>query len=129
MRILTKTLLAWLLVCAIPVQGFAATAARLLDAPAAQHRQVAGAATKSVASSHCTHGQASAERAAPKAKLAHGTCSACAACCLGAALIGPCAVIPVALLDVGAGLRAGPAVVFVSHIPEGLDPPPRAPLA
>ena len=64
---------------------------------------------------------------APSAAAEHGKCAACAACCTAALLANLPLTAPVAAP--GARLLPYGQSRFANHIPEGLDPPPRAFLA
>ena len=156
MHLLTRTVLAWLLMLAIPMQGFAATA-MLFCAPS-HHSVVSTSSASQVAaptlqaSAHHDAGmQQSAHheyesdvsssstsaasdsldltKTAPLkiGKLADGKCSACATCCTGSALVGTVLMNSVAMT----GSDSIPFALesFVSYVPEGSDPPPRSILA
>lgn len=153
---LTKFVLAWLLMLAIPMQGLAATA-MLFCAPS-HHSVVSTSSASQVAaptlqaSAHHDAGmQQSAHheyesdvsssstsaatdslglvKTAPLKieKLADGKCSACATCCAGSALFGTPVMNSVAMT----GSDSIPFTLesFVSYVPEGFDPPPRSILA
>jgi len=64
---------------------------------------------------------------APSAAAEHGKCAACAACCTAALVANLPLTAPVAAP--GARLLPYGQSRFANHIPEGLDPPPRAFLA
>ena len=64
---------------------------------------------------------------APSAAAEHGKCAACAACCTAALVANPPLTAPVA--PPGAQPLPYGQSRFANHIPEGLDPPPRAFLA
>lgn len=156
MRFLTRTVLAWLLMLAIPMQGFAATA-MLFCAPSHHSvvstitaSQVAAPALQASEHHHADMQQSahheyasdvssSTTSAAPDSldltkttplkigKLADGKCSACATCCTGSALVGTVLMNSVAMT----GSDSIPFALesFVSYVPEGFDPPPRSILA
>jgi hypothetical protein len=156
MRFLTRTLLAWLLVLAIPLQGFAATA-MLLCASGHQSNQgtVQAAAQSNHAQHQASHGSpqagheqvhtTSADAEATTNASAGGTtsadagatshahapdkgkCSACASCCVGTALVAAPFLSPIS--PQGNVAIAFTLAVFASYVPEGLDPPPRSFLA
>ena len=137
MRFLNKTLLAWLLIVAIPAQGFAAAAMQMCVP--GRH----GAAVQNVHHhSAKNHDHVSIIQAAhehddqatdvtvandTKNEPGQGKCSACASCCVAPALVS----------DLSTGVDADIAmsvvpfltISFVSHISDGLDPPPRPILA
>jgi len=76
---LLKTLLVWLLLLTIPLQGFAAVSMALCDAPNAPVASAAmpdaHVATPGVEEEHC---------ATPSGQV---KCSSCAFCCVGAAIV------------------------------------------
>lgn len=107
-----RTLLVWLLLLAIPLQGFAAASSLLcaaVDAPVTSH-----AAT--MAEGHC-------ESPASPAK-----CSSCAFCCVGAA-IAPAFAVPAGLKPLGSELIPYAAMHVTAHIPGALERPPLSPIA
>ena len=135
MRFLLKTVLAWLLVVAIPVQGFAATAL-LLCAP--NHHGAAMAvstmANPEASHHHAMDSDAPAQQAASLADdfkssgfADSGKCGACAACCTGSAVASLAVAVP--LVAPVRGLIPFQPLAFASHIPAAFDPPPRAFLA
>lgn len=125
-RLLTRLLL-WLVVLAIPLQGFAATAmmaraGTLDEMPAAmvmpmdetdaivgdachEHDDATAADTKALSSSHCK------------------TCPICAACSLGS-ILPLAASLGVPLLKLPAAAPRELATAFRSFIPEALQRPP-----
>lgn len=146
MQRVRRVVLVWVMVFAMPLQGFAATVmlfcgpshARMLqaltiDAPdqAAAHgahaAQAAGhAVAQADASADCPHAAAAAT-ADPSPPQGQVTCSACAACCAAFALparplmpepASPAPLPPLALVE-----------PVASHQPDGLDRPPRTVLA
>lgn len=134
MNRILKTLLLWILIAALPVQGLAA--ASNASCGPAHHVSAAAAA---VADQH--HGDASIHHhdggmhaaghvaaadtvEAPSAAGDHGYCSACAACCIGAT--GPPPALTLVISDrcsEAIAIFAPPA--FAGHIPAGLERPPR----
>ena len=145
---LTKTLLVWLLMLAIPMQGFAATtmlfcapghhntAARISSQlPMFDHQAALPAQTKH------QHGNQVQEDAAAQTddlsidhcaaeKMTHATdskCSACAACCAGPVIVSTQSFEQIATM----GTERIPFIQasFVNCIPQELDPPPRPHLA
>lgn len=148
---LTKFVLAWLLMLAIPMKGFAATA-MLFCAPShhsvvstSSASQVAAPTLQASAHHHAGMQQSayheyesdvssSSTSAATDSldlvktaplkieKLADGKCSASATCCTGSALVDSVAMT---------GSDSIPFALesFVSYVPEGSDPPPRSILA
>lgn len=154
MSILTKAVLAWLLMLAIPLQGFASTA--MLFCEPGHHGAAASATISQAAHTHSsgsagyeshqhgdddvgqpaggTLGSLSVDKAAHHhssvtkvGKATDGKCSACAACCTGTAIVGTQAASSSAVA--GSVLVPFVVAVFVSYIPLGFDPPPRAFLA
>ncbi|MCO5108813.1 MAG: hypothetical protein M9907_17270 [Burkholderiaceae bacterium] len=92
MKTLARIVLAWLVLAALPVQGFAA-AAMLSCGPG--HEEMAGAVeVRHAHASHGAHGtaepeamgHATAPAATPLAAAGAFKCSACAACCVATAL-------------------------------------------
>jgi hypothetical protein len=152
MRFLTRTLLAWLLVLTIPVQGFAATAMLLcasghqsnprsvqMTLHAASQSETQAAAPSNHLQHQAAHGTSHAGHDAAHTNHADaevtshahapdkGKCSACASCCVGTALVAAPFISPVS--PVGNLVIAFTLAVFASYVPEGLDPPPRSFLA
>ena len=144
MRIRLRLALTWLLLLALPLQGFAAATmincgpnhhrmmgAAMADTPEVQRHGVGGQHPHemSVAAGH--HEGASNDGDAPSVhhldKLMKFKCSACAACCMGAAM-------PTAGLVITAVPPAMTTASFVStphadFLSDGLDRPPRLLLA
>ena len=130
-----KTLLLLLLIAALPLQG-AAAAMRLSCGPAHHHQpaqlaSATGAPHHDAAAAHfdsdhsAFDATASAEQA-PAAQVghAHSSCSACAACCVGAAAP-PSASIPTAPLEGSEFIAVAPAPLLAGFIPASLERPPR----
>jgi hypothetical protein len=110
-RVLVRYLL-WILIAALPLQGFAAAirtccgpahaAAAVVDhADHADHAHMAGHA----------HGKAS-------------TCSNCASCCLGAAAL-PSNPVLTPVFATASAVVLAPAPWVTGYIPDGLERPPR----
>jgi hypothetical protein len=139
-----KTFLLWLLMAALPIQGMAA-AVKASCGP--QHHDMSSIATSGVEHHHdvasLTHHHESpdADTALPDAdvdvaeteterasdtKHVHKTsyCSACAACCFGAAA--PPTTVPLmpAFSSVEAAVNP-PVISYTGFIPAGLERPPR----
>lgn len=125
----------WLLLLALPLQGFAA--ATLRHCGSGQHQRPAAVAAGPAATHHAAAGHAQAQahhatagaptaqhqHAAGKAALATTKCSACAACCMGVALP---AAAPALVAVAPAMPPAGPvATRHVDFLADGLDRPPR----
>ncbi|HEY0845070.1 MAG TPA: hypothetical protein VGE12_06860 [Noviherbaspirillum sp.] len=143
-----KTLLLALLMLALPIQGLAAATA-VSCGTAHQHNTLAalnasghdnhvhphqhGADGEHVMRMHLHSDEASAASlphgvSAPDQHVSASTCSACAACCMGAGI--PSSATPLQLSDQGALAPAAATVsTFAGHIPDGLKRPPRPLLA
>jgi hypothetical protein len=135
---LSRQLLTWLLLAAVPLQGYAAGAMLFCGAA---HGRAEAAAVDHAAHGHGAHAPDTAahhsgpatvdhQQPAPAADLAsllHGTCSVCASCCSGAAL--PAAIFVSAF----ATERAAPALPgerpAPDRAPARLERPPRIALA
>ena len=125
-RLLTRLLL-WLVVLALPLQGFAATA-MMARAGAMDDAMVAmtmpaddGAVMSDACHEHEDAMAADADTKAP-AQSHCKTCPICAACSLGSAV--PLASLGVPLIKLPAVAPRGLAVSFRSFIPEALQRPP-----
>jgi hypothetical protein len=137
---LTKSVLAWLLLLVIPVQGFSATVmffcapshhntmARIVKKDHAQlpaptsHQHGKQGLAKNISQSE----DLSVNHAAT-AKIGNagdGKCSACASCCIGSVIIRIQSFSHTAMT----GSERIPFVQesFVNHTPERLDPPPKS---
>lgn len=123
-----RNALMWLLLFALPLQGYAA--ATMLHCGAGHQRTVAAAASNPVATHHHEAGQAHAHTAvsdATPADLAKSKCSACAACCMGTALPAAALVFePFEPAPAPLSFVSTPAIGFVT---DGPDRPPRLLLA
>ncbi len=141
MRSLLRSLLVWLMVLALPLQGLAGTAMQH-GATAPQqsaHRSTAEAARSDHPPFHAhvaavqghTHGQAAdpagavveAPTSAPAVDGEHH-CSACAACCSALGL--PSWAEPLAAPTSASAAPPLPPVAVDSFLPAGLDRPPRS---
>ncbi len=141
MRFLNKTLLAWLLIVAIPAQGFAAAAMQMC-VPGRHGTPVVVAVQNNHHHSATNHDHASVIQAAhehndqatdvtvatdTKSEQGQGKCSACASCCVAPAIV--------SRLVIGVSPTSTTSLIpfastsFLSHISDGLDPPPRSILA
>ena len=114
--------LMWLLLLALPLQGYAAAVAlhcgQAQSHGAAQHATDVG--VPDAAAAPACHGGASAQAIGKVSKL---KCSACAACCVGAAL--PAAALTFAsFAPVTLPVLAVPASI-VGFFTDGPDRPPR----
>ncbi|WP_157778427.1 hypothetical protein [Massilia violaceinigra] len=111
-----RTLLIWLLLLAIPLQGFAAASSALCEAARVP---VASQVVASMDEGHCHQ---------PDSPASPAKCSNCAFCCVGMAIAPAFA----ALADARAlaSERIAYAAVHVTaHIPGGLERPPHSPIA
>ena len=145
---LTRTVLTWLLMFAIPVQGFAATA--MLFCAHGHHSTVARAISQSPISDHHAglpaqaghqHGDQAKLTSASQSsdlsvahvasakigKVADGKCSACATCCTGSIIVSTQSFSHVAMTS--SERISFIQESFVNYTPEGLDPPPKSFLA
>ena len=135
-----KFLTIWCLLLALPMQGYAA-ATMLNCGPTPHHeKQAADAPTHEQDAenhSHAAHQHDAAPETAATDSLAsdgysnthHKTsCSACATCCVAAAVI-PAGLNWTPLYSRSQAPVAAPAVSFSGHIPAGLERPPRFLLA
>ena len=131
MRDLTRTLLVWLLMLAVPVQGFAASA--MLFCSPSHHQAMSQLSNHHAMQAQHQHGDhanamaADQTTAAKMDKTMDGKCSACAACCIGSSIVSGQFFNPIVM----AGSERIPFIAesFVNYTPEGLDPPPRSFLA
>lgn len=138
-----RTLLLWLLLAALPLQGYAAARAFMPMGGAATPAMVAGqtaihatsrhrhaaAVAQPTASDHCAmqvkadHGQCGTE----SAKL---RCGHCASCCVGAAIAVPAPALALAgVWPVGSEAIPYRVMHVTAHIPGGLERPPHTALA
>lgn len=130
-----KTLLLWLLIAGLPLQGLAAVtkmACGAVHGAAASHH--ASPPAPAAASMH--HHEHAAHHAEPVTELASapaasslagyqdGYCSACSACCFGA-WIPPSELKCEPMVFQVATLSADAPASFVAFIPPGLERPPR----
>ena len=135
-----KTFLLWLLLAALPLQGMAAAIqascgpAHLHSgqaAPAATHNHFheAGAGHDAAGHDH-SHAAADAARNADDASAssakasAHGSCSACAACCIGATAPPPVS-FPAPYRGNSESVAVSPPPLVAGFIPGGLERPPK----
>lgn len=113
-----RTLLVWLMLLAIPLQGFAAASSALCGAaaaPAASH------VAASMDQGHC----ATPDQPAPDTPY---KCSHCAFCCVGMT-IAPAFAAPAAAHPLASEPIAYAAMHVTAHIPGGLERPPHSPIA
>ncbi|HEX8611610.1 MAG TPA: hypothetical protein VF800_10020 [Telluria sp.] len=119
-----RTWLVWLLLLAIPLQGFAAASMALCEAARASlasHVVAAG-----MDEGHCAApDSAPPDSAAPDSAA---KCSNCAFCCVGMA-IAPAFAAPAAAPPLASELIAYAAMHVTAHIPGGLERPPHSPIA
>nr|WP_229509483.1 hypothetical protein [Massilia sp. CCM 8734] len=143
-----RTLLVWLMLLAIPLQGFAAASSALCaaaNAPLASHVAASmeeghcaeldsaapdSAAPDSAAPDSAAPDSAAPDSAAPDSAAADSPakCSNCAFCCVGMA-IAPAFPAPGAAPPLASELIAYAAMHVTAHIPGGLERPPHSPIA
>jgi hypothetical protein len=126
-------LMIWLLAVAIPVQGWAAGTRVACGAAHHGAAAVTAEASASALAHYHRHDHHQMEQAGqgaqdiPAAGAGHkhaGSCSTCAACCVGAAIItAALAIMPVP--GTTAVLIAEPSSAYTGHIPDGPERPPR----
>ncbi len=122
------TFLLWLLIAALPLQGFAAA----LQASCGTSAHHAAAETAAPAQSHAQHDhEASAghhddtgDTGDIAAKHKHSSCSACAACCIGAIAPPSASLASMAYSNARPAVSA-PAPLLTGFIPPGLERPPK----
>jgi hypothetical protein len=138
-----KTLLLWLLIAALPVQGFAAVAkascgpahhnaapvAVMTGEPHHGDDEVHHSHDRGDGSMHAAAEGASSDSSASADKLS-GTykssyCSACVACCVGA-VAPPSALILPAAYSSSETVVVSPLPLVAGYIPDGLKRPPRS---
>lgn len=136
MSAFTRYLLAWMLMLAIPVQGFAASA-MLFCAP--NHHNIVSAqlpmkvddASHASTSQHPAHHhvataqpQSQDDPSSSSSKPVDAKCSACSTCCIGSVIIS-------AEVFAAHGLSNSVLIPFIqktiiSFSPDGFDPPPKS---
>lgn len=129
MNRLLKTIFVWLLLLALPMQGYAAVT--MLACGTGSHHGRTVAAHDHSAHAHGAGTQAAGTHHHPAhdtgGKHGNAPCNACQGCCMGALMTSSIDWLPV---DLSSTLpSASPAVLFSGHIPGGLERPPRAFLA
>ena len=145
MPALVRSLLIWLMVLAMPIQGLAAsvmqhcapvgpaghsvaTAARAMDGHDHIHAPEVLADDRAQATDESEGLTADGVNVAPgKATAGAGKCSACAACCPAVGM--PPGVSPIPTLPAEAQALQLPFIEVDSFVPGGLDRPPRTRLA
>jgi hypothetical protein len=135
-----KTLLIWILIAGLPLQGMAA-AIKASCGPAHHHDLHASAVHSHAAHSHHHESegrQGNAGQDASPATMAgdgpvtvHGAgdssyCSACAACCVGACAP-PAAIVLPSLHDLSERVLTLPSHIASGFVPGGLERPPKSP--
>jgi hypothetical protein len=124
MRRSLKTMLLWLLIAVLPLQGLAAVMLHGWTAPAAAVQPMDHAAMAMPMSVHeaCMDAPAAGDPSHHSVK--HG-CSAAATCCAGAAVPPgfPILTVPPETADVHVASVTTPVA---GHIPDGLERPPRS---
>ncbi|MGS0742385.1 hypothetical protein ACVBEF_11195 [Glaciimonas sp. GG7] len=136
---LLKIALLWLLVFALPIQGFA-SAGMLACVGAHQHRMPGisqhDGDSADVEQDAAHHGQFSSsgfhQDAAGNTSSdgnhhhAAAKCSACASCCLSTAISLPLTLDPIAPFQTDLAFRSHSDARFTAHFPEGLERPPHS---
>lgn len=133
MRSGLRVLLLWVMVLAMPVQGMAANL-MLFCSPGHGHMGLAGV-THEMHAGHADqglpdcHGSGSTDATAvadPAQPTPHGQfgCSACAACCAMLAI--PARPVVPAQPEPAQPVASASPASLPSHLPDGLDRPPRA---
>ena len=133
-----RTLVLWLLVLALPVQGYAASSRMACDtahavaADAPHHAMSAMPQHEHDAGSQQDHHMMQADdisvdvvASAVEPKKTDAKCSVCAACCIGMALLPAAMDLPFAANGSSSFLSAS-SPLFDGHIPDGLKRPPRS---
>lgn len=123
-----RTLLVWLMLLAIPLQGFAAASSALCEAATAP---LASHAVASMDERHCAEPDSAAQDSAAQESAAPDSpvkCSSCAFCCVGMA-IAPAFPAQGAAPPLASELIAYAAMHVTAHIPGGLERPPHSPIA
>ncbi|MDM5177293.1 hypothetical protein PO883_08810 [Massilia sp. DJPM01] len=108
-----RTLLVWLLLLAIPLQGFAVASSALCEAA---RTAVASQVAASMDEGHCHQPDSPAK------------CSNCAFCCVGMAIAPAFAALADARAPASEAI-AYAAMHVTEHIPGGLERPPHSPIA
>ena len=118
-----RTWLVWLMLLAIPLQGFAAASSFLCDAAS---KPVASHIAANMVEGHCdTPDDAVADDADPGSPA---KCSNCASCCVGMA-IAPAFAVLLEPRPLASEPIAYAAMHATAHIPGGLERPPHSPIA
>lgn len=123
-----KTFFVWLLLIALPLQGYASV--NTLTCEPSRHHDAAHVHADATASHHAQldkvqtgADQKAAAQGAPAGKHGGTPCHSCQACCTGAILISS---VDWVSADIDSVLpSASPVVHFAGHIPGGLERPPR----
>jgi hypothetical protein len=128
-----KTLLLWLLISLLPIQGMAVVMATscgeftsvTANAAAQHHAAPAHCPPDAAASASVDRASADADDASDSSSTVHHSCSACAACCVGASAP-PSAVLPATGHALSESCFAAPGVPGGGFIPAGLERPPKS---
>lgn len=123
-----RTLLVWLMLLAIPLQGFAAASSALCDAATAP---LASHAAAGMDARHCAGPDSNTpdtDKAAGNTADSLAKCSSCAFCCVGTAIAPPCAAAADPRPPASEPI-AYAAMHVTAHIPGGLERPPHSPIA
>lgn len=137
-----KTLLLWLLLAALPLQGYAAvsmfmchggqTAPTPLTAPPHQHAAGKAHLPGTAAAQGSPDGRcpmhASSGQAPCKTDAGNSKCSSCASCCVGLAITVPVTALA-SVRPLGSEAIPYRVMHVTAHIPGGLERPPHSLLA
>ena len=118
----------WLMALAVPVQGFAA--ASMFGCKSAHHGAAVQQSQAGAMHAHHHAGAAShgdGDKSAATGKHSKGSCSACASCCMSAAL--PATPVRFEATRAPDSFALSELPVAVSFISDGLERPPRSVLA
>jgi hypothetical protein len=121
-----KTLLLWLLLAALPVQGIAAAA--MMSCQSAHESVHESLEVSEPAVAHLHHDGALHSHQTHQTHDKHDattSCSSCAACCIGAAAI-PSGLAWTFVHNKSEPVIVSPSPFMTGHIPVGLERPPRA---
>lgn len=123
-----RTWLVWLMLLAIPLQGFAAASSLLCEAPG---KPVASHVGANMHEGHCAGLDSTPPDDAKPDSTAAGSpakCSNCAFCCVGMA-IAPAFGVAAEARPLASEAIAYAAMHVTAHIPGGLERPPHSPIA
>lgn len=125
MKSLINILMVWLMTLVLPMQGFAAVDMMSCEKPHAPHMQESSHGHCHEDAAPVTHLHVQTQQVDSKHACQH--CAKCAACCSSVTLLTSTDIPTNPLYVTGSG-PCYLARVFISHIPSGLERPPRATL-